>query len=84
MSNMYIYGLASSSMNVVFLDKLFNLTFNPFIYPITGMSLGIGFMIIGKLHNYNYVNYNNIKYLFFSNVVLSTIILPILLHKYLI
>ena len=80
---MYIYGLYSSSMNIVFLDKLFNFKFNPFIYPISCMALGCGFMIIGKLYEYNYVNYNNIKYLFFSNVVLSTIFLPIIMHKYL-
>jgi hypothetical protein len=70
-------------MNIVFLDKLFDFKFNPFIYPISGMALGCGFMIIGKLYEYNYINYDYLKYLFLTNISISTIFLPIIMHKYL-
>ena len=70
----------SSVMNIVFLDKL--LRFNPFIFPISGISYGIGTMAIGQIIKYG-VSYNNLKYLVISNILFSSTILPILLHKYL-
>jgi hypothetical protein len=80
MANMYMYG---SYMNIMFLDKIYDFKFNAFIYPFSCIALGCGYMIIGKLYQYHYINNDNIQCLIFTNIAISTMLFPIIMHKYL-